>query len=658
MSSIFYAEGGSELSMPDLSTISTGRIFFLSTGAGSVLNLPDLTSMTCDQTNDSMVSVSAGGTVLDPVLTTLNRTDLGVDDTTDTISTAQITSLINNNDYAYDGAVINLPGVTTLAGATYDTTIAPTGTSGPNGTGTPSTIIFPNLTNLTGATDDNALYLYPQSGGELSLPDLASISTGRIFFFSTGAGSVLNFPKLTSIGNDQTNDSLLSVSNGGTILDPVLTTLNRADLDVDGIGTISTAQITSLINNGDYASAGGILNLPGVTTLVGGTYGATIEASGSNGTGTPSTISLPNLTNLTGGTNNSLLYLEAESGGELTLPDVSTIPSGRVFLYSNGAGSVLNLPDLTSIYDDQTDSSLFNITGGATVIDPNLTTFSNIYITTDPTATFTDPANQTFSFPSKTTTISTGTVLDQGDLNLGQNATLTIQGALTINGQGGLSLSSASTLDVSGNLLGTTTNAAAFNPLGTVVLDSGTSSSTQLLEAMSRDLGPNSGGFTNNFAYGTLEISSNTAVELVEDAANSPGNAPQALYVNDLIIEPGATLNLDGLHLYYNSEQNNGMIIAPGGAAVSGQVYDDANGSGTFQSGDPELSGVTVDLINTATNTLYSALTNTSGAFALSSVTAGTYTLSEVVPAGFAETQPTSPGNVYHHGRVGHVRPW
>ncbi len=97
---------------------------------------------------------------------------------------------------------------------------------------------------------------------------------------------------------------------------------------------------------------------------------------------------------------------------------------------------------------------------------------------------------------------------------------MNVQGGLTINAQGGLSVSTVSTLDVSGNLVGNTTNAAGFNPLGTVVLDSGngTNNPPQQLEAMSQDLGNVPAGFNQNFAYGTLELTANTYVELVDNA--------------------------------------------------------------------------------------------------------------------------------------------
>ena len=119
------------------------------------------------------------------------------------------------------------------------------------------------------------------------------------------------------------------------------------------------------------------------------------------------------------------------------------------------------------------------------------------------------------------------------------------------------------------------------------MLDSGngTSNPPQLLEVMSQDLGNTSAGFDQNFAYSTLELTANTYVELVDNAANSPGDTPEALYVNDLIVPAGATLNLDGLNLYAQTEQINGTIIA-GGASVSGEVYDDANDNGSLDTGE------------------------------------------------------------------------
>src|SRR5271157_2598176 len=410
--------------------------------------------------------------------------------------------------------------------------------------------------------------------------------------------------------------------------------------------SVTASGATNIDGANLYASGGATLSLPAATSYTNnGGWGAnyTLQASGAG-----SVLSLPNLTTITGSTqSNANIYLNATAGGTLDLHAATAVASGAVNLLADGTGSLLDLSALASFqgFFGYYDTSNIQATNGGTLRVPNLTTINTVNLTTDPTATFTLPENQTFSFTGGANTIQTGTFLVQGNLSIQNNATLSIQGGLTLNGQGGLSSASASTLQVSGNVLGNTTNAAGFNPLGTVVLDggNGTNNPPQLLEVMSQDLGNVAAGFTNNFAYGTLQLTANTYVELVDNAANSPGSTPQALYVNNLIVPAGATLNLDGLHLYVHTEQINGTIVS-GGAVVSGEVYDDVNGNGTLDNGEPGLSGWTVELTNTSTNSTYTTTTNASGIYSLSGVSAGTYTLSEVVQPGFAQTAPASPG--------------
>ena len=432
----------------------------------------------------------------------------------------------------------------------------------------------------------------------------------------------------------------ITVDAASTLPLSQFTSVTNCSLTVEG-GSYALANLTNVNGSSLYVEDGGSLTLPDVS----GYSNQTNQEAYLQATGAGSTLNLPELTSL--GAVSVNLEVQALQGGQTNLPSLAMITSTSPYVQieSNGAGSSVDLFALTSFIGASGVPEL-TVTGGGEVIDPNLTTFSNVTITTDPTGSFTVPVGQTFSFPSGTTTINTGTVLDQGNLSVESNAILTVEGGLTINGQGGISVSSGSTVDVSGNLLGNTTDAAGFNNLGTVVFDgAGTASSPQLVEAMSQDLGNVGAGFNDNFAYGTLKLTANTYVEFVDDAANSPGDSPEAIYVNDLIVPAGATLNLDGLHLYAKSEQNNGTLIS-GGAAVNGEVYDDANDSGSLTSTDSGLAGWTVMLTNTATSSVYSTTTGVNGMYSLSGLTAGTYTLSEVVQAGFTETQPVSP-NTY-----------
>jgi serine-aspartate repeat-containing protein C/D/E len=88
------------------------------------------------------------------------------------------------------------------------------------------------------------------------------------------------------------------------------------------------------------------------------------------------------------------------------------------------------------------------------------------------------------------------------------------------------------------------------------------------------------------------------------------------------------------------------LLLSTG--TVLASVYDDANGDGTRDGGEGGLSGVTlyVDVVGTGAYTSNdpSAQTAGSGSVTITGVPAGTYTVREVVPNGFTQTQPVEGG--------------
>ena len=132
---------------------------------------------------------------------------------------------------------------------------------------------------------------------------------------------------------------------------------------------------------------------------------------------------------------------------------------------------------------------------------------------------------------------------------------------MPINGSNRLSSNAAGTITIAGNLLGNVQNPVLYTPQSTLILNgSGTAASPQLLEVMGRDIGLDPSGFTHNFAYGTLALANNTYVQLVDQSPNTASGAPEAIYVNSLIVPSGTTLDLNGLHLYARAVQNDGTI--------------------------------------------------------------------------------------------------
>ncbi len=78
-------------------------------------------------------------------------------------------------------------------------------------------------------------------------------------------------------------------------------------------------------------------------------------------------------------------------------------------------------------------------------------------------------------------------------------------------------------------------------------------------------------------------------------------------------------------------------------ARIFGLVFVDTNGNGSQDAGEGPQSGVTVRLTSAGGQTA-TKVTGTDGTFSFDGVSAGTYTLSEVVPSGYVQTAPPPPG--------------
>ena len=78
--------------------------------------------------------------------------------------------------------------------------------------------------------------------------------------------------------------------------------------------------------------------------------------------------------------------------------------------------------------------------------------------------------------------------------------------------------------------------------------------------------------------------------------------------------------------------------------SISGTVYDDANGDATQNNGEPGLQGWTVQLVGGGNTVVGTATTDANGNYTIPNVGAGTYSLREVLQAGYAQTMPATPG--------------
>jgi protocatechuate 3,4-dioxygenase beta subunit len=76
---------------------------------------------------------------------------------------------------------------------------------------------------------------------------------------------------------------------------------------------------------------------------------------------------------------------------------------------------------------------------------------------------------------------------------------------------------------------------------------------------------------------------------------------------------------------------------------IAGLAYNDLNGDGAQESGEPGLSGWTIQLVNSAGKVVASQVTGSGGAYSFANVGPGTYTVKEVLQSGWVQTStPTN----------------
>lgn len=78
---------------------------------------------------------------------------------------------------------------------------------------------------------------------------------------------------------------------------------------------------------------------------------------------------------------------------------------------------------------------------------------------------------------------------------------------------------------------------------------------------MGEDRGPVVAGFLHNFRHGAISLANNAYVQLVDLFGNSPGAGQEAIYVKQLVVPLGTTLDLNGINLYCNTAEIDGVVI-------------------------------------------------------------------------------------------------
>ncbi len=296
----------------------------------------------------------------------LTATGTGTSFTVSGATTADGASL-----YAIGGALLKLPNL-----ISYSYT-ASFGTAYLEASGTGSTLSLPGLTSLAsvGPTYGNTIDIEALQGGQVLLPTLASVAPANttISLKADGTSSLVNIAGLTTLN---ALGGSLTASNGGTILDTDLTTINNVNLTFDGTGTIATSQWADLDNSNVYVTGGATVALP---DLISYSYTASFGTAYLEASGTGSTLSLPGLTSLAsvGPTYGNTIDIEALQGGQVLLPTLASVAPANttISLKADGTSSLVNVAGLTTL--NALGGSLTASNGG-TILDTDTTTINNV----------------------------------------------------------------------------------------------------------------------------------------------------------------------------------------------------------------------------------------------------------------------------------------
>jgi hypothetical protein len=174
------------------------------------------------------------------------------------------------------------------------------------------------------------------------------------------------------------------------------------------------------------------------------------------------------------------------------------------------------------------------------------------------------------------------------DFEAGDDSTTAVGGDFNIQGPANINFNSTQPLLLGGNFNNQSTDPMIFDwTAGGVSFDG----PLQTIEAAGENRGPWPAGFVDNFAIGTLTLSANSLVHVVDVFDNQQDGATacdEALYVELLQVESGATLFTEGCPLYFSQLINDGSILDLGVSVLQilEPVPADFNRNGTVDAFD------------------------------------------------------------------------
>jgi|GEM_PF-5198476 len=295
------ARSSGVIDMPELTTITDGTTTMSASGAGSEINVSALeTWHNSNFARSSSITWGMGGVVQVDSLRTITSVSV----------------------MASAGETLVFPSLTRIAGVGDSTGVI-------SATGAGSRLEFPAVIVIDG----------PERHGDIS--------------FQARNGGVINLPVATSVEHGAVNVSAFDTDDSGNpsrVLMPALTTWTNNSPFRDSYirygrqGFINLDQLTTATALSVYATDGDTVRLPALQTYIRSWDGGPYLAA----TGVGSRLELPQLSAITGENRNGVLHIDAMSGGVINLPVLTSLSGGTTHLLSTDSGSRIEMPVLES----------------------------------------------------------------------------------------------------------------------------------------------------------------------------------------------------------------------------------------------------------------------------------------------------------------------
>lgn len=383
------AAGGS-LALDQLNIIAEGTVSFLADGPGSTIHLNNLQESLAIQrqvsfearNNGTMeipllkggptvnITIKSGG-ALDATRMTLLK---GLTVSATSVSLPGISKLFSGDLFVELGAVLTFPNLFNHEQG-MGCNVSRWSVSGEG-----SVLDLSSLTNLVGGSC-GSLTIEALAAGLVAMSNLTSIVEGSLNFVADGTNSRIDLAALPeTLAIQRTvefearnqGEIFMPVMKGGPSCTITLQTNGVMPISqierLSGISVISqSADFTALthFDGGSFlATSGAVITAPNLITVEAGPscFDKTWITRGAG-----SIINLPGLTYLLGG-GCTPLDVQALGGGQILMGGVTNIPGGTVYVLATDAGSVVDLHSLATFMNRLPNSRLVATNGGTILL--------------------------------------------------------------------------------------------------------------------------------------------------------------------------------------------------------------------------------------------------------------------------------------------------